>query len=147
MKESFITIVKVLLFISLCLGLLVSCGDDDDDDKYSFVSGTISNTDPSYGFMANSTPYHLVIDLGEREDFEFTLAPGMITGMHLKEKRTYVLHVVVLNESGRAISEYLNSFYIDDVPLDNQLKDFVCSWFVEFTSKYPESGFANNFGT
>ena len=95
----------------------------------------------------NSTRYRLVIDLAEREKFEFELAPGMTVGIYLQVKKTHTLHVVVLNQAGRAISEYVNSFYIDDIPLDNQLKDYICSWYVEFTPEFPEYGFANRFGT
>jgi len=146
MKKFFIITVKVILIVSLCLGILVSCGDDDDD-KSSVISGAVMDADPSYGFMVNSTGFRLLIDLGEREEFDVSLAPGEIIWIRLKENRTYVLHVVVLNETGRGLAEYVNSFYIDDVPLDNYLMDFVCSWYVEFTPVYPGDGFANRFGS
>ena len=146
MKKYCMTTVKILLVVFLCTGVLVSCGDDDDD-KDSTIMDAIANADPSYGFMVNSTQYRLVIDLGEEEEFEIALDPGMIIDMQLKERKTYILHVVVMNTRGRAISEYVNSFYIDEIPLDNQLGDFICSWYVEFTPNQPESGFANNFGT
>ncbi len=146
MKKFFISTVKAILLVMLCSGLLIGC-NDEDDDKNSPISNAIASNDPSYGFMVNSTQYHLALDLGEKEKFEFSLSPGMTIGVRLKVKRTYVLHVVVLNAAGRTVSEYVNSFYIDDVPLDNQLKDYLCSWYVEFTPKYPEYGFANKFGT
>ncbi len=146
MEKFFLTTVKVLFIVFLCINFLISCNDDDDDDNSSIL-GSIASADASYGFMANSTSYSLVIDLGEKEEFEITLEPGAIVEMKLQENKTYVIHVVVMNTAGRALSEYINSFFIDDIPLDNQLSDFVCSWYVEFTSNQPLSGFANEFGT
>ena len=145
MKRSFIRTVKVILLVSLCLGVLVSCGDDDDNGVT--ISNVITDADPSYGFIVNSTGYQLLIDFGEEEKFELRLVPGQILQVNLRENRTYVLHVVVLDIRGGAISEYNNTFFIDDVPLDNQFRDVLCSWYVEFTSNYPEYGFANKFGT
>jgi hypothetical protein len=146
MRRFLITMMKVILLGLLCSGVLVSCNDDDNNQK-STITSAIGNSDPSYGFLLNSTPYLLKIDLGEEETFTIELNPGMLLGMHLKENKTYVLHVVILNNVGRVVSEYVNSFYIDAVPLDNQLEDFICSWYVEFTPTFPETGFVNKFGT
>ena len=146
MKRFFIMTVKVILLVSLCLGVLVSCGDDDDNKDLT-VSNALTSADPSYGFMVNSSGYQLLIDFGEEESFELSLVPGQILQVNLQENRTYVLHVVVLDIRGGAISEYINTFFIDDIPLDNQFRDILCSWYVEFTSTYPEYGFANKFGT
>ncbi len=147
MKRFFIITVKGILLAALCVGVLISCDDDDDDDNNLTISGTLVNADPSYGFIGNSTEFRLQIDLGEKEDFTLNLAPGQIIGVQLKENKTYILHVVVLNQGGGALSEYVNSFFIDDIPLDNQFKDVLCSWYVEFVSNYPEYGFGNEFGT
>lgn len=127
-----------------CAGMLIGCGDEDTSDH---GVSSITSADPSHGYMLNSTPYYLQIDLGEKEEFALRLNPGMLIEMNLDTNRTYVLHVVVLNSANRTVSEYINTFYIDDIPLDNQLNDFVCSWYVEFTPNYPEYGYANNFGT
>lgn len=146
MKRFFMITVNVMLCVSLCLGVLVSC-DDDDDDKNLTVSDALSEADPSYGFMANSTEYQLLIDFGEKEKFNFRLAPGQVVEMNLQYNKTYVMHVVVLNTWGGAISEYINAFFIDNIPLDNQFREIVCSWYFEFISNYPEYGFTNEFGT
>lgn len=140
MKRFFLT----LFIVVLCTGFLVNCGDDDDD---SLIMSSIANDDPSYGFMVNSTQYRLVIDLDEKEEFDIALDPGMIIDMRLRTRKTHVLHVVVLDGANRALSEYINTFYIDEIPLDNQIKDFVCSWYVEFTPEQPLSGFANKTGS
>lgn len=142
MKRFFIVMVKIILCISLCLGVLVSCDNNDDDKNL-----TITNADPSYGFMANSTEYHLLIDFGEKEKFELRLPPRQVIEMNLQYNRTYVMHVVVLNNWGGVISEYINAFFIDNIPLDNQFREVVCSWYFEFISNYPEYGFANKSGT
>jgi hypothetical protein len=130
--------------ILLCAVMLAGC--DDDDDNGPRIS-SISNVDPSYGFMINSTDYHLTIDINEVEKFEINLDPGMVIGLRLDENRSYTMHVVVLNSRGRVVSEYNNSFFIDNIALDNQLSDFVCSWYVEFSPDSSEYGFTNNFGT
>ena len=144
MKTFFRLTRRVLLAGLVCVGVLTGCSDEDDSGN---GVSAITSADPSHGYMLNSTPYHLQIDLGEKEKFELSLNPGMLIEMKLDTNRTYVLHVVVMNAANRAVSEYVNTFYIDDIPLDNQLNDFVCSWYVEFTPTYPEYGFANNFGT
>jgi len=145
MKKFFTIAGKIVVGVGLCLGLLGSC--EDNDKKDTSPNSPVTEADPSYGFMLNSTPYSLNIDLGEEEDFNINLAPGQLLGTYLKENKTYVIHVVVLNNARRAISEYVTSFYVDDIPLDNQLTDFLCNWYVEFTSTYPELGFTNKFGT
>ena len=145
MKKFFTIAGKIVVGVGLCLGLLGSCGDNDE--KNTSPNSPVTEADPSYGFMLNSTPYDLNIDLGEEEDFNIDLAPGQLLGMYLQENKTYVIHVVVLDNARRAVSDYLTSFYIDDIPLDNQLTDFLCNWYVEFTSTYPELGFTNKFGT
>lgn len=145
MKSFFITLGKLLLIVMVCSGLLTAC--NNDDGKKGAISGAISTPDPSYGFLVNATPYRLQIDFGEKETFDLILSPGQILGVHLDTKRAYVMHVVVLNTAGRVVSDYMNGFYVDEIPLDNQLRDFVCSWYVEFTANYPEYGYANDFGT
>ena len=145
MKRFFIRAVKVVLLVSLGSGIFVSCGDDDEKDVT--ISGALANADPSYGFIVNSTDYQLLIDFGEKEKFDLKLAPRQMLYITLKENRTYVMHVVVLNNEGGAIADYNEAFFIDNVPLDNQFRDIVCSWYFEFTSNYPEYGFANNSGT
>lgn len=139
------TLMTLLLIGMGCMGLLTSCEDDDDD--YDPLSEAISDTDPSYGFLLNATSYRLQIDLGEVEEFKIVLNPGQLKLARLDPDRTYILHVLVLDTAGRVVSEYVNTFYIDNIPLDNQLRDFLCSWFVEFTPNNPLYGFANNFGS
>lgn len=134
---------KLVMLVLLCAGLIMSC-KDDDDDNLSPNSEILGNINPGYGFLVNSTDYRLVIDLDEQETFEVTLNPGATMGIALHEKKTHVIHVLMVNGAGRVVTEYVNSFYIDDIPLDNQLNDFVCNWYVEF---FAESGFVNKFGT
>ena len=62
MKRFFIGAVNVILLVSLCSGVFVSCGDDDEKDV--IVNGALANADPSYGFIVNSTDYQLLIDFG-----------------------------------------------------------------------------------
>ena len=145
MKRFFIGAMKVFLLVSLCSGVLVNWGDDDDKDVT--ISGALTDADPSYGFIVNSTDYQLLIYFGEKEKFDLTLVPRQMLYITLKENRTYVMHVVVLNSGGGVVADYIEAFYIDNIPLDNQFRDVVCSWYFEFTSNYPEYGFANNSGT
>lgn len=140
------TTLKLLLVSVVCIGMLGSCGDDDDNN-YEPLSESIASTDPSYGYMWNNTRYTLQIDFGEVEEFNVTLAPGAMMLAQLTTDRTYIMHVVVMNSRMRVVSEYINALYVDNIPLDNQFRDFVCSWFVEFTPNYPEYGYANNFGS
>ncbi|PID56469.1 hypothetical protein CSB45_11500 [candidate division KSB3 bacterium] len=131
----------LLAVIILCFGVLAGCGDDKD---MSPVSSAIEKRDPSYGFLLNSTPYRLVLDFEEQNRFRKTLEPGELISLTRQKNRTHLVHVVVMDEGDRAITDYVNSFYIDDYALDNQLRDFLCSWYVEFVS---DSGFYNNFGS
>ena len=133
----------MLALVLLCSGLLLSCSDDDDDNGV-VIANTQTSANPEYGFIVNSLAYTVVLDFNEREEFTTTLTPGMIIEMNFQEKKTHLLHVMVMNDAGRIFAEYVNSFYIDDVPLDNQLGDFQCSWYIELISEY---GFDNNFGT
>ncbi|MBD3308699.1 hypothetical protein GF339_19965 [candidate division KSB3 bacterium] len=144
MRKYLSTMATLVLLLGLCSGIIVGC-DDDDDDSRSTIMDTIANDDPSYGFLVNSTTYRMVLDLGEAERFNLTLEPGAIISLNLQTQKTHLIHVVVLNQANRAIADYVNGFYIDEIPLDNRLKDFICSWYVEFISD--ESGFGNNFGT
>ncbi len=146
MKRFLLHGLKVLLIVCVCSGFLVSCGDDDDDND-SGVTNSISDDNPSYGFMLNSTQYRLLIDIDDKDEFEIALDPGMIIDMHLQTRKTHLMHVLVLNQSSTIIGEYINGFYVDEYPLDNQLKDFLCNWYVEFTAEYPFTGWANEFGT
>ena len=127
----------------LCLGLLGNC--KSDDNKSSGISNVIVAPDPGAGFLLNSTPYSLAIDFQEAETFSVNLAPGKLLEINLTENKTYTIHVVALNAAGRVVSEYNYNFYINDVPLDSQLADFVCNWFVEFMPKYAEFGFTNRY--
>ena len=142
MKKNFKTSLKILFIVFLCAGILVGC--DDDDDKKNVITNAIADSDPSQGFIVNSLDYRVVIDFNEKEEFNASLDPGMILEINLTDNTTHLLHVVVLNGEGRIISEYSNSFYIDNIPLDNQLKDFLCSWYIDLVS---ESGYGNDFGS
>ena len=142
MKRSVIIIGKLVFIVLVCLGVLASCSDDDDNT--SSTTAAIVANDPSYGFIANSTNYRMVIDIGEKKAFQFTLEPGATIDLNLHQKKTHVAHVVLLNAADRVVADYVNSFYIDEIPLDSQFRDMICSWYAEFIS---ESGFGNNFGT
>lgn len=142
MKRLYKIIISLFVVVVLS-GFLVSC--ESDDESNSNVSDVIGDDDPGQGFLANSTSYRLLLDFEETNEFNVALDPGMIIEMRLSSRQTHLIHIVVLDtRTGRAVSEYVNSFYIDDIPLDNKLHDFVCSWYIEFMS---ESGFANKFGT
>ncbi len=138
---------RVLLtgcILIVCLGFVVSCSDDDDDND---LTGAIATEDPSIGYMLNSTEYRLLIDLNEQEKFDIALDPGTIIEMKLKTRKTHVAHVIVMNSANRAIGEYVDTFYINEIPLDHRFKDFICSWYLEFTPNYPLQGRANLSGS
>jgi hypothetical protein len=134
---------RIILIIAvvICLGGLISC-DDDDETK----STILMEADPSLGYLYNSSSYTLKIDLDEKEDFAINLVPQQLYKLNLQADQTHIFHVLVLNSKGRVVSEYVNTFYVNDVPLDNQLSDFMCNWFYEFTDVNPEYGFANRSG-
>lgn len=142
MKKHITTTGKLLYIILLCVGMLISCSDDDDKDNPA--STAILSADPSDGFLVNSTGFRAVIDFGQQKQFQTTLEPGQMMNLNLQRDKTHVVHVVLLNESDRALSDFVNSFYIDETALDNQLRDFLCSWYVEFVTM---SGYNNRFGS
>ena len=143
MKKHITTTGKLLYIILLCVGVLISCSDDDDDTTNSTSTALVS-ANPSNGFIVNSTDFRAVIDFGQQNQFQTTLEPGQMMNMNLQRNKTHLVHVVLLNESDRALSEFVNNFYIDNTALDNQLRDFLCSWYVEFVTM---SGFNNRFGS
>ena len=141
MKGRIQNIVVLLGMIVLCFGVLGGCSDDDDNNP---ATSAIESRDPSYGFLLNSTPYRIALDFGQQNEFQTTLEPGELMSINMNTDRTHLVHAVVLNGNDRAIADYVNSFFIDKFALDNQLRDFICSWYVEFRS---ESGFYNRFGS
>ncbi len=124
-----------------CAALLAGCSDDDNDSRLS--TSVIQSGDARQGYFINSTAYRMVIDLEEQEDFTITLQAGQILAQKLAAKETHVAHVVLLDANDRAVADYVNSFYINEIPLDQQYRDFICSWYVDFLSL---SGFGNDFG-
>ncbi|MBD3308698.1 hypothetical protein GF339_19960 [candidate division KSB3 bacterium] len=136
-------ILGIIIAVGLCVAMLIGCSDDDNGANPT-VTQSIANADPSAGFIANATTYRLVIEIDGDTASTFSLDPGVIVNLSLQEQTTHLLHVTVFDGTGDKLAEYLNSFYIDEIPLDNRLNDFLCSWYVEIIS---ESGFANNFGT
>lgn len=144
MKKQVLLALRIVLLCILCTGMLSGCDDDNDSGNKNIITTAIDDPDASRGFIMNSLNYTVILDLDEKEKFNLSLSPGMTVELRLKENKTHLLHVVVLSAEGRVIREFVNSFYIDDVPLDNQLKDFLCSWYVELISEY---GFGNNLGT
>lgn len=144
MQKQFFLVCKYVLLLLLCVGIMTGCDDDDDNGDNIAITSAIDQPDPKRGFIMNSLDYMVVIDIDEKEKFRMSLSPGMIVELKLQEKKTHVLHAVVLNTQGRTIHEFVNSFYIDEFPLDNQFKDFVCSWYVELVSEY---GFGNDMGS
>ncbi len=143
MKKQILLVLKVILMCSACLGMLGGCDDDDDGNK-RIITTAIDQPNASRGYIMNSLKYSVLIDLDEKEEFNLLLGPGMTVELNLQENKTHLLHAAVLNSQGRVIKEFVNSFFINNVPLDNQLKDFLCSWYVEIVS---ESGFGNNIGS
>ena len=144
MQKQFFLVLKCVLLFVLCVGILSGCDDSDGNGKSNVITTAIDDPDPKRGFIMNSLNYTLVIDIDEKEEFRMSLSPGAIVEISLKEQKTHLLHAVVLNAEGRVVNDFVNSFYIDEVPLDNQFKDFLCSWYVEIVSEY---GFGNDMGT
>ena len=130
------------IFSILMMGILGLSACESESGR-GISSGT-PNTDPEYGYVINSTDYTLVIDVDGQEEYQVRIQAGDLLAMALEEEETHLLHVIVLDSSGQALAEYVNSFYIDANALDNQVSDFVCSWYVEVVS---ESGYANRFGS
>jgi hypothetical protein len=149
MKKFWRITIKAIMLVLLGLGMMMGCNDDkkNSDSKQSSPTNVIGTADPSYGYLVNETPYRLKIDIDEEETFTVELPSGMLLGMSLTPNKTHVLHVAVLNSASKVVAEYTNSLYIDEYPLDHQLLNFICSWYVEFTDNHPEYGFANNFGS
>ncbi|GAK55785.1 hypothetical protein U27_02744 [Candidatus Vecturithrix granuli] len=143
MKKQVLLALRIVFVFTLCIGMLSGCDDDDNGNKNA-ITTAIDKPDASHGYIMNSLSYTVLIDIDEKEKFNLSLSPGMTVELRLKANKTHLLHAVVLNAQGRVMQEFVNSFYIDDVPLDNQLKDYLCSWYVELTSEY---GFGNNLGT
>lgn len=135
-----ITRVLILLLVILWAIGITSCNKDEEN---SFITGS-PNADPGYGYIINSTEYSLAVDVSERGDYQISIAPGGLNAIQLQPRTTHLIHVVMLDNSGRAVAEYVNSFYINEIALDNQVRDFICSWYVEITST---SGYTNNFGS
>lgn len=143
MKKQVLLALRILFVFTLCIGILSGCDDDDNGNK-RVITTAIDKPDASHGYIMNSLNYTVLIDIDEKEEFNLSLRSGMTVELRLKENKTHLLHAVVLDAQGRVMREFVNSFFIDDVPLDNQLKDYLCSWYVELTSEY---GFGNNLGT
>lgn len=144
MQKQFFLVVKYVVLFVLCVGILAGCDDDDGNGNKAVITTAIADSDPARGFIMNSLNYTVVIDIDEKEEFRMAIGPGGIVEVSLKAKKTHLLHVVVLNAQGRVVNEFMNSFYIDEVPLDNQFRDFLCSWYVELVS---EHGFGNYMGS
>lgn len=142
MKKQVLLALRIVFVVTLCIGMLSGCDDDNGDNHV--LTTAIDTPDASHGYIMNSLSYTVLIDIDEKEKFNLSLSPGMTVELSLEENKTHLLHAVVLNAQGRVIQEFVNSFYIDNVPLDNQLKDYLCSWYVELIA---ESGFGNNLGT
>ena len=140
MKGRIKSIGVLLSIVMFCFGVFTGCSDDDDNP----TSSALKSENPSYGFFINSTAYRIVLDLGQKNDFDIALEPGEMMSLTLKRGATHSVHAVLVDSADRAVSDYVNNFYIDEYGLDNQFEDFICSWYVEFVS---ESGYANNFGS
>ncbi len=143
MKQTLISFQGLLAVASLLLFVVGTSGCDSETGRGLPVGG-IPNTDPGHGYVINSTDYTLVVDVNGQDEYQVRIQAGDLLVMGLEQEQTHLLHVVVLDSSGQAVAEYVNSFYINEVALDNQVRDFVCSWYVEVTSA---SGYANRFGS
>ena len=133
MRRHVIQTRKLLCIALICTGLLISCSDDNG-----------ARGDPTLGYIVNSTPYRISIDLGLQNDYKWTLGPGELLTLNLERNRTHVISVVFYNNADRVGKEFTSNFYINDIALDNKLRDFLCSWYFEIVST---SGFGNNSGS
>ena len=131
----------VLLALLTCILAISGC---ESESGRGIPVGGIPNTDPGHGYVINSTNYTIVIDVNGQNEYQVRIQPGDLLAMGLDQEQTHLLHVIMLNDSGQAVAEYVNSFYINEIALDNQVRDFVCSWYAEVIST---SGYANRFGS
>ncbi|PID56468.1 hypothetical protein CSB45_11495 [candidate division KSB3 bacterium] len=133
---------RVFAALTLVIALAGISGCESESSRG--ITNGVPNTDPEHGYILNSTNYALVIDINGRNEYQVRIQSGEFFAMTLEQERTHLLHVIVLDDSGQALAEYVNSFYINESALDNHVRNFVCSWYVDVTST---SGYANTFGS
>ncbi len=134
MRRHVILAGKLLCVALMCARLLVGCSDNDDGAK----------GDPELGYIVNSTPYRVAIDIGLKNKYKWTLESGGIMSLELEANKTHAISVILYNNTDRVGEGFTSNFYINEIALDNKLRDFLCSWYYEILST---NGFSDKTGS